>query len=80
MEIENSVSVKSSAGETLKERVKDYLSSLHGAKEATKDNYATCLESFAQFLENKGIKRFEAEHSYFIGHFLTENGVPEKTW
>ena len=71
MEIENSVSVKSSLKDSLKEQIKDYLMSLHNVSEGTKHHYASCFESFIQYLENKGIKSFEEVTKTDIGQFLS---------
>jgi len=67
MEIENSVSVKS----RLNEKVNNYLMSLQDNKEETKLHYASCFGSFVQFLENKGINRFEDATKTDIGQFLS---------
>ena len=71
MVIGNSVSVKSSQENSLKWQVKDYLMSLHANKEVTKQHYGAMIGSFVDYLENKGIKRFEDATKTDFGQFLS---------
>jgi site-specific recombinase XerD len=70
MEIETSVSVKSSPKYSLKEQINDYLMSLHDVSDGTREHYGSCFDSFVQYLEKKGIKRFEDATKTDIGQFL----------
>jgi integrase/recombinase XerD len=71
MQIENSVSVKSSLKYSLEWQIKDYLMSLHDVSEGTKHHYASCFVSFVDYLEKKGIKSFEEVTKTDIGQFLS---------
>jgi site-specific recombinase XerD len=70
MVIENRVSVKSSQLDSLKEQINDYLLSLHDVSDGTREHYGSCFYSFIQYLEMKGIKRFEDATKTDIGQFL----------
>jgi site-specific recombinase XerD len=71
MQIENSVSVKSSLNDSLKWQINDYLISLHDVSEGTKHHYASCFGTFVDYLEEKGIKSFEEVTKTDIGQFLS---------
>ena len=71
MVIENRVSVKSSQSDNLKEQINDYLMSLHDVSEDTNQRYASCFDSFVQYLEKEGIKSFEEVTKTDIGQFLS---------
>lgn len=45
--------------EEMKERMKEYLLSLHGKKENTKGDYLSKIKMFGIFLSKHGIARFE---------------------
>jgi site-specific recombinase XerD len=67
MQIETSVSAKS----ILKMEITDYALSLHEVNEETKEVYVSCLNSFAKYLKNKGINRFNDVTKKDIGQFLS---------
>jgi integrase len=67
MVIENSISVKS----RLNEQVKEYLMSLQANNEDTKQHYGAMIGFFVDYLENKGIERFEDATKTDFGQFLS---------
>jgi site-specific recombinase XerD len=67
MQIENSVSAKSD----LKAQITEYALSLHEVSDETKEQYASCLYSFTNYLMSKGINKFEDVTKKDIGLFLS---------
>jgi hypothetical protein len=57
--------------EEMKERMKEYLLSLHGIKENTKGDYLSKIKMFGIFLSKHGIARFEDVNRKDIDLFLS---------
>ena len=58
--------------EEMKERMTEYLLSLHGVKESTKDDYLSKVKMLGIFLTKHGIVRFEDANSRDIDIFLSK--------
>lgn len=55
----------------MKERMTEYLLSLHGVKESTKDDYLSKIKMFGKFLTERGITRFEDANRKDMNLFLS---------
>ena len=64
-------SIVSEKCERMQETIEDYMLSLHGVSETSKESYMSIIRTLGRFLKNRGVERFEDVRSKDIDLFLS---------
>ena len=70
-DLKSQLSIVSEKCERMQETLEDYMLSLHGVSETSKESYMSIIRTLGRFLKNRGVERFEDVRSKDIDLFLS---------